>query len=82
MAGVTSSKKAAACFDAGVRKVRVCDLDGKVAFYSRDGLLNISPICPALPRQIPTTFLRRSVSTLLAVRVRLSIESGLMAHQR
>jgi Uma2 family endonuclease len=51
-------KKMAAYFGAGVREVWVCDLDGKMSFYSRERLLEHSAICPAFPRHVPTTFLR------------------------
>jgi Uma2 family endonuclease len=51
-------KKTAAYFGAGVREVWVCDLNGEITFYSREGLLEHSAICSAFPRHIPTTFLR------------------------
>ncbi|MBV9998721.1 MAG: Uma2 family endonuclease [Verrucomicrobia bacterium] len=51
-------KKTDAYFGAGVQEVWVSDLDGTMTFYSREGLLEHSAICPAFPRHIPTTFLR------------------------
>jgi Uma2 family endonuclease len=51
-------QKMDAYFGAGAREVWVCDLDGNITFYNREGLLEHSAICPAFPRQVPTTFLR------------------------
>ena len=51
-------KKTEAYFSAGVQEVWVCDLDGKMTFYSREGVLERSALCPAFPRYVPTTFLR------------------------
>jgi Uma2 family endonuclease len=50
-------KKAAVYFGAGVREVWVCDQDGTMNFYSPEGPLERSNICPDFPRNVPATFM-------------------------
>jgi Uma2 family endonuclease len=51
-------KKATAYFGVGVREVWLCDRKGKMSFYSPQGLLERSALCPEFPDEIPAKVLR------------------------
>ncbi|MBV8901001.1 MAG: Uma2 family endonuclease [Verrucomicrobia bacterium] len=51
-------KKVVAYLDADVREVWLCDLKGKMSFYSPQGLLARSALCPGFPDEIPAKSLR------------------------
>lgn len=45
--------KSSAYFGVGVREVWICDRAGNMAFYSPQGRLECSAICPEFPCQVP-----------------------------
>jgi Uma2 family endonuclease len=46
------AEKRALYFEAGAREVWICELDGRMSFYSRGELIGSSEICSRFPKQL------------------------------